>query len=135
MVSVRLLLIFAILACPFNCMGAFEGENLQSVTSPACSCCSNVSFEPDTAPFGLPESSDDDCPCLACFCSGAVLVVDSLSGEIAGDESQPSSDLVAASLIVESQMASSSAPLSTRAAPAITVSGRFVRILHESFLL
>ena len=135
MISVRLLLIFAILACPYNCMGAFEGESLQSVATPACSCCSSVSFEPDTAPFGLPESPDNDCPCPTCLCSGAVLVADSLSGDIADDESQPSFDLLAASLTVESQAATSCAPLSTRAAPAFPVSGRFVRILHESFLL
>jgi len=135
MYCIRLLLIFAILACPFNCMGAFKGGDAQTVASPACTCCSNVSFEPDTAPNRLPESPDDDCPCPTCFCNGAVLPADSLSGDITDDESQPSFDLVAASLTVESQSTMLSATLSAHAVPTFLRSGRFVRILHESFLL
>lgn len=135
MYCVRLLLIFAILACPLNCMGAFEGGDAQTVASQACSCCLNVSFEPDTAPNRLPESPDDGCPCPTCFCSGAVLVVDSLSGDIADDASQPSFDLVAAILTVESQSTMLSATLAAHAVPTFLRSGRFVRILHESFLL
>lgn len=131
---VRLLLSFAILACPFNCMGAFEGGDAQTVASPACSCCSNVSFEPNTAPNRLPESPDDDCPCPTCFCNGAVLPADSLAGDV-DDGLQPSDSLVVASLEGESQSTSASVALADRHFPTFLLSGRFVRILHESFLL
>lgn len=132
---VRLLLSFAILACPFNCMGAFGGGDTQIAASSDCSCCSHVAVEPTTAPDRLPESPVDDCPCPTCFCNGAVLPSDSLSGDIADDELQPSFDLVVASLAVEFQSTTSSATLSAHALPTILLSGRFVRILHESFLL
>ena len=135
MYCVRLLLSFAILACPFNCMGAFAGDDAQTLALPECSCCSHVSFEPNTAPNRLPESPDDDCPCPTCFCNGAVLPSDILSCNIADDELQPCYSLVVASLPGESQSTSLSAALADQHFPTFLPSGRFVRILHESFLL
>lgn len=132
---VRILLSFAILACPFNCMGAFCGGDAQIAASPECSCCSHIAVEPANAPNQLPQSPGDDCPCCECFCHGAVLTSDSLSRDIADDELQPCCDLVAASLDVEFRSTTSSATLSAHAVPTIMLSGRFVRILHESFLL
>lgn len=135
MYCIRLLLSFAILACPFNCMGAFDGGDAQSTSSPACTCCSHDLPAENSAPNQVPHSPDDDCPCPTCFCNGAVLPSGDLAGDIANDELQPSCYLEVAILLGDSQSTSLSASLADLHFPTSLPSGRFVRILHESFLL
>lgn len=113
-------------------MGAFEGGVAQTAASPAFSCCSNVSFEPNTSPSRVLESPDDDCPCPTCFCNGAVQPADSLAGDV-DDGLQPSDSLAVARLEGEFQSTVASAALADRRFRIFLPSGRFVRILHESF--
>ena len=133
---IRLLLTFAILTCPFNCMGAFEGGVVQTVNSSACTCCSHGSSAENSTPNQVPHAPGDNCPCPMCFCNGAVLPSGDLARYIAADdELQPYYGWEVAILLNESQSISLSASLADRHFPISLPSGRFVRILHESFLL
>lgn len=132
---VRLLLIFAILACPFNCMGALSEGNAQTAISPGCSCCSHGSSGERSAPDRLPNSPDDDCQCPTCFCNGPVLPSDGVARDLGDDGPHSSHAVLVENLQGESPLTSAALADGCSGPPTSLPSGRYVRILHESFLL
>jgi len=79
---IALSLIFAILACPLNCLAttfATSSTQADGVSQPAahCCCCKHCQPAPeaDSSPLsGFPEK--DDCTCPSCVCAGAVVETD-----------------------------------------------------------
>jgi hypothetical protein len=127
------LLIASLLACPVNCMGALECDAPQDTISAGCACC----HDPASA-LGAPLSPDeplpdDECECGNCLCHGAVL----------SDHNGLLSDGLVVAAIIQPAPAqaaalefSSSLPWSADGDDSPSgVSGRFLRILHESFLI
>ena len=131
---IRLLLSFTILACPLNCMGAFNGGDTQSAEQSKCGCCPHDSMGHQPKPDHPPDSPDDTCPCPTCLCNGAVLCADDAAIEV--EFSGLNSAGVA---LLENHADASSPVLLALRRPhlgwPITASstGRFVRVLRQSF--
>jgi hypothetical protein len=67
-----LLTVFALLACPFNCMGNAAVCDAEDERPTRCSCCHH-SPEEGSSDSGRPAAPDDDCGCSNCLCRGAIL--------------------------------------------------------------
>ena len=88
-----LLLIIALLICPYRCQGSWGSGCAAESAQSACACCKhcattdgvaapNTATAPEDRP--APLSDDDDCFCGSCLCHGAIseesdLVLDQLS--------------------------------------------------------
>lgn len=129
-VSLRLLLTLLTLACPLNCMGAFEFSNAPEEAAPACACCHHHSAEEESSTPEQQPTPFDDCSCASCFCQGALLSDDELE-------------------LADSHQVQFVAPPPTNAPEAIAPTflhrpacpeaarptGAMLRILHQTFLL
>lgn len=132
----RLLLTVLTLACPLNCMGAFQvGSDTSAEDEPVCSTCSccapSHSQSKPATPEDDPQPSDDEA-CPSCFCQGAVLASD--DGPLVVNDNQPA----LLDLVLASHSITGHAPASFHGShrpPASTSSGSMLRILHQSFLL
>lgn len=137
--SLPVLLSFALLACPLNCMGTLCGDSsserdIASVSSVGCGCCPGDSSRKERDADGAPRSPDDRCQCLDCFCKGA----------LSGDETRDAEDrqLALAGAALLGNLPCASPPL-TSPTPTIrsfevstfSPSGRCARIWHQSLLL
>jgi len=134
-VCARLILIFAVMACPLNCMGALSESDAPSMSTSACGCCSHHAAERDSEPVGAPDSPNHDCPCPTCLCNGAVLLAD----DVAFDLSSIGSHDWAVVSIVDLSGASTSSSAACddwcQDHSILRPAGRAARILHQSFLL
>lgn len=140
-------LITSLLACPLKCMGAMQESSLPAAD---CCCCHDACRDRAEADLGASESRQnssapvsstpandlpaDDCTCPSCLCNGALIGAD----EAAVDLEPLCESFCAAASAVASASASvacaESATVSAVAVP-LYVTGRSVRIAHQSFLL
>lgn len=125
------LLILTLLACPFKCMGMFEGESTEAAVKATCACCSQCSSEQDSVPQEPSQNSEDDCSCGNCLCNGAVYVP--------GDDSAQFAVLAYSTLDTPKPplvpVASERYGVLDDSSPVIHDSGWMLRIAHQSFLL
>jgi hypothetical protein len=145
MYSIRVLLCFAIIACPLNCLGALaDGTRddrtlgdcaAQAIEPTQCQCCSHTTLEARTAPQQSPASPENDSPCPSCLCGGAISCSDEIALEISAGELPVCEILAADFRVCDLQPQSSKFTRAERLAPLNVQSGRFVRILYESLLL
>lgn len=131
----RLLLSFAVLACPLNCMGALGDGDTQAVSLPGCSCCSHGFSGENSVPHRLPHAPNDDCQCPTCLCNGAVLLSDDAARDVEMGGLHVSCDVLVEYLQAESPVALPALAECFSGLPTSLPSGRCVRILHQSFLL
>jgi hypothetical protein len=119
--------IFALLICPFRCMGAFADASAEDA-APKCSCCHHAS-ENSSSPE-QPMEGSGDCGCASCLCHGAVRGDD-------GDAQNQSVLYLCFLMIPVEPMAPESVldgvSVSIENSPPC-VSGRTLRIVQQSFL-
>lgn len=138
--SVIHLLLLAIIACPFNCMGLFLA--IHSVAGGAvvtCTCCAAASgceSAPSTDRDG--ENSPDELPkgaCPSCICHGALVLSYLESGKIElSVSSSPGSVPFCFFLTVQPGARQNDTHFDRYKTPPI-LSGAFVRISHQSLLI
>ena len=127
----HLLLIFSLLACPLNCMGALEFVDGAPQSQPAkCGCCHH-----DSSPQS-PHAPTEECPCPTCLCNGAVTAGDDALVQLDHEAGCSTSNYFGANDC--DQLSQSCVPSLLEmpqgqrvASPA----GRAARIVNQSFLL
>jgi hypothetical protein len=121
-------LIFALLICPFRCMGAFASD-CAAVSAHQCSCCHHA--QQGDGDQDVPADHSDDCGCENCLCHGAVR----------GDDA--SSLLIDTAIVFSpavicpddlSTLLEPSALIQRPESPPAAVSGMSLRIAQQSFL-
>ena len=138
--SVINLLLLAIIACPFNCMGLFlaihfvAGETV--VTCTCCAAASGCESAPSAVRDG--ENSPDELPkgaCPGCICRGALVLSHLESSEIElSVSSSPGSVPFYFFLTVQPGAKQNDTHFDRHTTPPI-LSGAFVRISHQSLLI
>ena len=127
-------LVFSLLACPLNCMGALEfADDAPRAQGATCGCCHHQSD--DSSPQA-PHAPTEECPCPTCLCNGAVTI---------GDDVLVDFDRVAGSLTSthfvavdydESSRACTMTPLESYQPQRNSLpAGSAARIVNQSFLL
>lgn len=140
-------LITSLLACPLKCMGAMQESSLPAAT---CCCCHDACLDRAEADLvaseprqnsSAPDSSTpadelpaDDCACPSCLCNGAVIGADEAAVDL---EPLCESFCAAPSAIAGTSALTTCAESTAGSAAAVPlyVTGRSVRIAHQSFLL
>ena len=75
-ISVTYLLLFAIVACPFNCMGFFHHSRSVGETVATCACCMECQALEPSDDCSNEGDRQDDRPSSghsSCICEGAIL--------------------------------------------------------------
>ena len=129
-------LLLALLACPFNCMGAFRSLlHPNGSASMGCSCCTQArggeceEKQNKPGPASLASDLAPGKSCAQCLCSGAVVGKDVSSSDMSVSQSLSSAPR-------EMDWLCSSASLEpSHRQPLWPAQGAFVRILYQSFLI
>ena len=102
-----LLLIAALLACPFRCLGSFGVSCAQGEEVSGCRCCQHHKPKPDTSAVvdnQGPSDSEESCNCGGCLCHGAVRGNDgSIQDHLAFIAEMPDASLIVVLPKIESQ--------------------------------
>lgn len=131
----HLLLIFSLLACPLNCMGALEFVDGAPQSQPAkCGCCHHNSAS-DSSPQS-PHAPTEECPCPTCLCNGAVTAGDDALVQLDHEAGCSTTIFIVASDCDQLQQSCvpSLRELSQWQRTALPA-GRIARIVNQSFLL
>lgn len=134
-VGIRILLAFALLACPMNCMGVLSAPDEPSVSSSGCGCCPHHQAEHDSDRLPIPHSPDDDCQCPTCLCNGAVLLSDHTASVLVAVSLQDLAEVWIGDLTSASATTSSRCIAWRSDQRPLHPAGRAARILQQSFLL
>lgn len=133
---IHLSLCLAVFACPLNCLGLLTTEIAHTPPSSTCSCCSHVPLEQENSPPLSPESPTDHSSCYSCFCGGALSTSDKVANSEIAHGELPVCDALALARHVGVLLPKASHQYLPQHSVALhRQSGRFVRILYESFLL
>lgn len=140
-VVVTYLLLLAILACPFNCLGIFNCNPIsEALPTPKCHCCVHACDAPQPKPSNNEQDNstdqrDDECRCPSCVCEGAIVAPKVILSDasVAGISAQ---HLRLHFLAFPEHEVAQSIRLASRLNPPQSfLSGRAARILFRSFLI
>lgn len=142
--SLLLLMLLAIIACPFNCLGVLKALVSSSNNSiPTCSCCAPSLSCDSSCETDPSSSSDEELPirpynkngCPSCVCNGAFFVTEV---QVVSNASEIDDSLNFAAVEVDWQKVQPTIHVINQWLASISLSassGSFVRISNQSFLI